>query len=99
MPDPEPGHAAERHFQTAGPVYADRVGVLLLPVVPLVEQLAGILFLAADAVGLGQGNEMLVPIQLPDSLRVTHLRKIEIANAEPGFTRDPLVVDNVQLPV
>src|SRR5437870_6577721 len=67
---PNPGETTEGHFQAAGPVYAEWVGVFSVPVLPLVEYFLGKLLITGKPVRLRQNHKMLMAIQLPNDFAV-----------------------------
>ena len=70
-----------------------------MPVLPLNENFMGESRLTRDAVGFGQRDKMLVPVQLPGNLGIPDFFEIEIADLEPRFARSLLTVHNVAVPV
>ena len=99
MANPEPGQGPEGDLQRAGPVDADGVWVFALPVSPLREDLGSEAALAGGLPALGQRNEVLVTVQLPDDFVVADLIEVEEWDLIPGFAGDALVVYGVEVPV
>src|SRR5712691_8559180 len=98
-PDPQPGEAAKGNLQTAGPVDSHAIRVLLLPVIPLPEQLLHIPRFGRQTISLGQSDKVLVAIEFPNDLRVSRLVKVEIAHSEPCAEGRPLAMHGIQMPV
>src|SRR6266849_638575 len=98
-PYPQPGEAAKGNLQTAGPVDSHAIRVLLLPVIPLPEQLLRIPRFGRQTISLGQGDQVLVAIEFPNDLRVARLVKVEIAYPEPGSAGRPLAMHGIQMPI
>ena len=97
--NPNPGHAAERHFQCAGPVDSNRVRVLLFPRIPLGQNFVGETFVAGQQIRLGQHHQMLMAIQFPRDFGIAHLLKIQVLHPKCGLPRSAFAVDFVQMPV
>ena len=111
--DPEPRETAETDFQTARPINSNRIGVLFMPVVPLAEHFLGVSFFMSQAITFGKRNEMLMTIQLPDTLVVaspaeiqlpddfgiSNFGEIKILDLEPWLPRGTFTVNNVQVPI
>src|SRR5258706_7132121 len=96
---PKPRQAAEGNLQAAGPVHPVRIRILAMPVFPLSEDFFGKLLLARDAIGLGQRQPALVPVQFPRNFYVAAFRKIEITNLVEHLSRRALAVHAIQAPV
>src|SRR5258707_12642806 len=96
---PEPGQAAESSLQAAGPIDADSVGIFRPPVPPLTQNFVRVTVIARKPVRLGQGYEMLVPVEFPCDLAVTNFLEIQIAYPMKHFSRGPLAMDEVQVQV
>ncbi len=96
---PDPGEAAERQLQAACPVHSDGIRVLPQPVPPLPDGRVGKLLLPGEPIRLGERDQMLVPVEFPGDLRIPNLRKVQVADLEPGDARRPLTVDQVEVPV
>ena len=73
IPNPKPGDRAKGHFQAAGPVDSDWIGILALPIEPLAEKFRGELFSACEAIGFRERDQMLVAIEFPGDFRVAYL--------------------------
>ena len=99
VPHPKPRQAPERHFKRTSPIHADRVGVLLLPVVPKRQQLRDELLPPGQPVRLRQRGQPLLPVQLPDDLVVADLLEVEESDLVPGPAGRALGVYGVELPV
>src|SRR5437660_3702838 len=80
---PDPRQTSERHFQAAGPVYSDWIGVFGMPVLPLVEYFLGKPLISCKPVCLRQNHKMLMAVQLPNDFAVAGFFKIKIADLEP----------------
>jgi hypothetical protein len=89
---PEPGQRAEGDFERTGPIDANRVGVLALPVRPLGQDLVA-------ETGLRQCDKVLVAVQLPDDFVVADLIEVEEGDLVPRFARGALAMDGVEVPV
>ena len=87
IPNPEPGQAAECHFERAGPVDAERIRIRLLPRMPLVDEFIGIDAIAGQEPSFGQRDQMLVAVQFPDDFVIADCVKIQKIDLEPGFER------------
>src|SRR5258708_12640398 len=86
---PEPGQAAESSLQAAGPIDADSVGIFRPPVPPLTQNFVRVTVIARKPVRLGQGYEMLAPVELPFNLAVTILLAIQRRPPIKHFSRRP----------
>src|SRR5438552_1970805 len=98
-PDPQPGEAAKGNLQTAGPVDSHAIWVLLLPVIPLPEQLLCIPRFGRQTISLGQSDKVLVAIEFPNDLRVARLVKVEIAHPEPCGEGHLLAMHSIKMPI
>src|SRR5439155_1122379 len=96
---PNPGETTEGHFQAAGPVYAEWVGVFSVPVLPLVEYFLGKLLITGKPVRLRQNHKMLMAIQLPNDFAVASFFKIQIANFEPELSGRSFNMNPVEMPI
>src|SRR5260370_20213652 len=77
---PKPGKAAERHFQAAGPIYPDGVGILRVPVLPLAKYFADKCLVSRQTVCFRQSYKMLVAIEFPGNFAVAYFLEIEISD-------------------
>src|SRR5207302_10518147 len=68
MPNPQPREASERHFQAACPINSHRIGILVLPVIPLPKYSFGIPLFPRQTITLRKRNEVLWPICLQNHL-------------------------------
>src|SRR6516164_397270 len=84
---PEPRKGSECYLQAAGPVDSNRKRILLLPVIPLLEKFQSKLRALRQTIRFGQRDQVLVPVQIPNNLRVADLAKIEIWNVVPSALR------------
>src|SRR5207249_5991852 len=96
---PDPRQTSERHFQAAGPVYSDWIGVFGMPVLPLVEYFPGKLPITRKPVCLRQNHKVLMAVQLPSDFAIAGFFKIKIVDIEPELSRRPFNVDPVEMPI
>ncbi len=78
--DPDPGKGPEGDFQGAGPIDALLKRVLLPPALNLGEDRVQIFLRPAEEKGLGEQNQMLMAVQLPNVLVVAGFGRIEVGN-------------------
>src|SRR4029077_6081375 len=72
--NPEPGERAESDFERAGPVDAAMEGVLLDPALDLAADLIE----AVGAAHLGEHDQVLMAVELPDDLVIPGARGVEV---------------------
>src|SRR5271155_2269631 len=96
---PNPGQAAERDFEAAGPVRSQRIRIGTLPGIPLREDFVRIGFLASEKPGLRQRDQVLMAAQLPSDLVIADLGKIEEVDFEPRDERRVQAVYCVEMPI
>src|SRR5450631_3643059 len=99
MAAPNPGQTSKSDFKAAGPIDADRVGIVGLPLAPLPQDLIGKPGIARQPVCLRQGDEVLVAIKLPRDLAVTGLVEIQITHLVEQSLRSSFSVDRIDVPV
>src|SRR5262249_23831895 len=58
--NPDPGKAPECNLKAAGPIDSHTVRITFLPVIPLLDQFAGVLTLRGQAICFCQRDQMLV---------------------------------------
>ena len=97
--DPDPRKTAESDFQATRPIDSPRIRILSVPMLPLRKKFGGKPRIVAEAIGLGQGHEMLMAVQFPGDLGITHGSKIQILNLEPQIAWSLLPVYKVQMPI
>src|SRR5271170_4355165 len=96
---PKPGETSKCRFQTAGPIDADGVGIVGLPLPPLPQHFVDKPGIARQPVGLRESDEVLMAIQLPRDLAITHFVEIQIAHLVKQLLRSSLPVNKVEMPV
>ena len=70
-----------------------------MPVRPMRENLAHKLVIARKPVRFGQSDKMLMTVEFPGNLRVSHFCEIEILYLEPGFAWSTLAMHHIRVPV
>src|SRR6516165_8538151 len=73
---PQPGKAAKGNFEAARPIDSSGIRILLLPVLPLINQFAGKSEIISEPIGLGECYQMLMAIQLPRDLCIPYRGEI-----------------------
>src|SRR5438309_3054807 len=96
---PKPRKASKRHLKTAGPVHANGIWILAMPALPLPEQFRNKLLVAAKTVRFGQGDQMLVPVQLPCNFAVADFCEIQVPDFVPHLSRGLLAMDAIAVPI
>src|SRR5215472_18517425 len=76
IPYPQPRKTPECHLEAACPVDSDSIWILLMPVIPLPEQLLRIARVSGQAISLGKSDQVLVTTELPSDLCVSHAVKV-----------------------
>src|ERR1019366_7070187 len=99
LPGPKPGYASERHLQAAGPVDSHEVGILFLPGVELCLEFLREFFVSCQLIGFAECDEVLMPVQFPDDLRITHSLKVQVRNRMELLAWGLLSVDRIAVPV
>src|SRR5487761_110748 len=99
MPDPKPRKTSKSEFKAARPIDSHGIGVLALPILPLVEDLLSKTIFAREAMCLGECHEVLVTIQLPNDLRIAGLHNIQVRNLIPNLARGTFPMHRIQVPV
>src|SRR5437868_6472644 len=99
MLHPDPRKTAKRKLQAASPIDANRIRILVAPIVPLAQKLSNIALVSCEKKSSCQDREMLVAVQLPSDFGVANFVKIQEADFEPRFLWCSLTVDGVQAPI
>src|SRR5271157_4446027 len=99
LQQPYPGQAAEGHFEAACPVRTPRIGIGLLPGIPLRQEFPNVAFFVGEKPGLGQSNQVLMAAQLPCDLVIADLGKIKKVDLEPWDERRAQTVCCVKMPI
>src|ERR1700730_17248363 len=99
IPDPEPGQAAECHFEGACPVDAERIGIVLPPRIPLRHQFSCVDPVASQAPSFSERHQMLVPVQFPDDFVIADFPFIYKIYFYPGLQRAVLCMNWIKVPI
>ena len=84
------------------------IGIVLLAIISFItliisrgilSQLGGEPVVLGKTPGFGEGNKVLVAVQLPDDFVIADLVEVEERNLVPGLARGALVVHGVEMPV
>src|SRR5215472_4758550 len=99
LENPDPGEGTKGDFQAASPVDSQRVGIGALPGVELAEDFFRIPAIVGQQAGLGQRDQVLMPVEFPCELVVADGDEIEERDLVPGHKGSALLVERVEMPV
>jgi hypothetical protein len=73
--------------------------ILVAPMAPLAQDFIGKTRVLGKPVCLGQRDQMLMPVEFPDNLAVSHLFEVEILDAIEHFPGSLPRVDKIEMPI
>src|SRR5215208_96694 len=99
MKRPEPRKRTVCYLETACPIDSGLRWIRIHPRSQVVDDRAGITFIAAQPVGPAKREEVLMPIQFPDHLVIADQGGVEIRNPTPMSARSASTGNGIAMPI